>query len=205
MRYTGKPYPTVVGLKVVKGGLRLTFSEKLDPKSAGDAENYTGQQWNYLWCSDYGSQPYRPTPGFEEKMREYNRLRLDRRRNAAALQKLARTFVRGHDPVKITAAKVSADGKTVLPTDANILALADNDTLEVSPGDEITISYTDQINTRTPGEARVLSSKLKATYFNASVSIISYDVKSGAGGVSRAVKPVYRIDPGDRIIAVIND
>ena len=48
-------------------------------KTAGDAENYSAQQWNYLWCSEYGSREYSAaTPDFDARVREYNRLRLER-------------------------------------------------------------------------------------------------------------------------------
>jgi hypothetical protein len=114
VRYTGKPLHTVASMKVVHDGLALTFTNKLDPKTAADAENYSAEQWNYLWCSEYGSDHYSTTtPDFDAKVREYNRLRRDRRKNAAAISRLAGQFKKGHDKVTIRAAKLSADGKTV--------------------------------------------------------------------------------------------
>lgn len=100
-----------------------------------------------------------------------------------------------------------ADGQLAwLPTSRPAVSLADDDVLQVSPGDEITVSYADEVNTRTPGQARMISAKLKATYFNATVSAITYDVRTGTKGqVSRAVRPLYRIDPGDRVVVSITD
>jgi hypothetical protein len=114
VRYTGKPLNSVVGLKVVKGGVQLTFSDPLDPKSASDAENFRAEEWNYLWCSEYGSAEYKTgDPKFFEKVKEYNKLREDAGKNRAAISALARTFVKGKDRVTIKSAKLSADGKTV--------------------------------------------------------------------------------------------
>lgn len=99
----------------------------------------------------------------------------------------------------------SPEGKVYLPTAADVVTLADDEVLQVSPGDEVVVSYVDQINTRSPGEARLLSSKLKATYFNGGVGAIAYEVSSGKDGVKRTAKALYRVDPGDRIVASITD
>ncbi len=58
VRYTGKPYHTVRDIRVDTDGIHLTFSQALDPESAGDVENYTALQWNYRRSSDYGSRDY---------------------------------------------------------------------------------------------------------------------------------------------------
>ncbi len=121
VRYTGKPFHTVHSMKVVKGGLELAFTEKLDPRTAGDVENYTAQQWNYLWCSEYGSADYSTTtPGFDAKVREYNRLRAEKKRNQAAIQAVFKELKRGKDRVEVRSAKLSADGKTVTLAIPNI-------------------------------------------------------------------------------------
>jgi len=110
------------------------------------------------------------------------------------------------DYVAVSSLVVKGENDAVLlPSAVDIATIGDDDVLHVSPGDEITISYADAINTRTPGEARIMSGKLRATYFNASIAAIAYDVKSGAGGVSRTAKQLWRIDPGDRIVAQITD
>jgi hypothetical protein len=114
VRYTGKPLNSVVGMKVIKGGLELTFSEPLDPKSAGDAENYSASWWNYLWRVEYGSRDYSAAdPDYFDKMMEYNRLREDRGANKEKIETLFKSFKPGRDKVAVKGAKLSADGKTV--------------------------------------------------------------------------------------------
>ncbi len=85
VRYTGKPVNMPVGYVVKKNGLSLTFPNALDRAAAGSKDNYSAEQWNYLWAETYGSQEYH----------------LDEPKKT------------GHDPVEITAVTLSADAKTV--------------------------------------------------------------------------------------------
>jgi hypothetical protein len=85
VRYTGKPVYSVRGLKVVRGGVELTFTQPLDRATAEDAQNISGKRWNYARTSNYGS------PEFS----------------------VADPKKRGRDNVEIPAAKLSPDGKTL--------------------------------------------------------------------------------------------
>src|SRR5690606_1681353 len=58
VRYTGKPLVTPVDLRVTPTGVDLVFSGELDPQSATDAENFSVEQWNYLWSGAYGSPDF---------------------------------------------------------------------------------------------------------------------------------------------------
>lgn len=113
VRYTGKPLNTVVGMKLLKTGIELTFSDPLDKTVAGDAKYYAGKEWNYLWCSEYGSREYSATdPNYFEKVKEYNRLRATGAKGDQ-ISALFKEFKPGKDSVKITDVKVSEDGKKV--------------------------------------------------------------------------------------------
>lgn len=85
VRYTGKPVYSVRHLKVVRGGLELTFTQNLDPASANDPQNFSGKRWNYQRSENYGSPEF----------------------SVADPQK------RGRDPLSITAARLGRDGRTV--------------------------------------------------------------------------------------------
>jgi hypothetical protein len=85
VRYTGKPVYQVSGLLVDRAGVHLTFTQPLDPKDATDVQNYSGQRWNYHRTEDYGS------PEFS----------------------VADPTKKGRDPLNITRATLSADGRTV--------------------------------------------------------------------------------------------
>jgi hypothetical protein len=83
VRWTGKPAYMPKALRVITGGIAITFTDAL-AKDATDLDNYAIEQWNYRWTGDYGSPDLKLSDGKE-----------------------------GHDTVTPTAAKLSADGKTV--------------------------------------------------------------------------------------------
>ena len=85
VRYTGKPVYSVEQIHYTPTGLRMTFTQALDPKEASDLQNYSVRRWNYKRSSDYGSATY-SVKNPEKK---------------------------GRDTVEVTGAKLLDDGKTV--------------------------------------------------------------------------------------------
>jgi mono/diheme cytochrome c family protein len=85
VRYVGGPSYAPKGLRVTDRGIHIDFQEPLDPESAADADNYSIEQYNYRWTSNYGSKDYRPS-------------------NPDEL---------GHDVVDITGVALSSDRKSV--------------------------------------------------------------------------------------------
>jgi hypothetical protein len=85
VRYTGQPVHMPIGWRASKDALVIEFAAPLDSVTAGDAQNYAAEQWNYLWHSTYGSPDISP----------------------------ADPKKRGRDRVDIQKATLSADRKTV--------------------------------------------------------------------------------------------
>lgn len=85
VRFTGKPMHLPVGLRVEKEGIAVIFAEPLERGSATDPQNFAIEQWNYRWWSTYGSPDL----------------------------SLARPGAQGRDPLEVTSAQLSEDGKTV--------------------------------------------------------------------------------------------
>ena len=85
VRYTGAPLTVQSSLRVTNKGLHIGFTNPVDPKSAGDAENYSVEQYNYRWTEAYGSPDYKPSD--PEK--------------------------KGRDPVEIKSVKVASDNRSV--------------------------------------------------------------------------------------------
>ena len=85
VRYTGKPLTVPVGLSVHADGVRLTFAEELDRKTAEDAAKYRVEVCNYRWSGDYGSKHWSAANPDKE----------------------------GHDPVAVESVALSADRKSV--------------------------------------------------------------------------------------------
>jgi hypothetical protein len=85
VRYTGEPLGVPVKMEVVPDGVKLTFSQPLDRKTVEDPDHYRAAWWGYRWSGEYGSKRYKVSDPKQE----------------------------GQDDVPITAAKLSADGRTV--------------------------------------------------------------------------------------------
>jgi hypothetical protein len=86
VRYTGKPVYSVSGLRVVKGGVELSFTQPLATDSAADVQNFSGKRWNYERAEHYGSHEF----------------------------SVANPKKQGRDPLNITGTKLSKDGKTLM-------------------------------------------------------------------------------------------
>lgn len=85
VRLTGRPAALPVAWRVVRDGLELAFSEPLDPATAADAGSFSLKQWNYRYAAQYGSEDWSVADPEKE----------------------------GRDDVPVTAASLSADGRTV--------------------------------------------------------------------------------------------
>ena len=58
VRYTGKPLNLPVKMGVFKGGMQLTFSDRLDEQTVIDIANYTINTWELKRSRRYGSKRY---------------------------------------------------------------------------------------------------------------------------------------------------
>ncbi len=56
VRSTGKPADLPVGLKATAGGVAVTFTDPLDPASAGQSANYEVRVWGLTRSRNYGSK-----------------------------------------------------------------------------------------------------------------------------------------------------
>ncbi len=92
VRYTGKPVYSVRGVKVVPGGVELSFTQPLDKASAEDLQNWSGKRWNYVRSENYGS----PEIGVTDPGKK------------------------GREGINITGARLGNDGKTVTLTIENL-------------------------------------------------------------------------------------
>lgn len=84
VRYTGQPLRSPIDLRATKSGVVITFSEPLDKELAADVESYGVARWNYTRTAGYGSPDKKVSDG-----------------------------TAGQDPMTVTAARVSKDGRTV--------------------------------------------------------------------------------------------
>jgi putative heme-binding domain-containing protein len=87
VRYTGKPLWLPLGLKAKHQGIEITFSDKLERKSAEDVRNYIVKTWSLKRTAEYGS------PHFDERPVQVTvaRLAADKRRVFLEMPGLALT------------------------------------------------------------------------------------------------------------------
>ncbi len=85
VRYTGRPAATLLGMRVLKEGLELTFTDPVDVAEAGNADSWSALRWNYLYSEKYGSDDYW----------------------------VSNPKKKGREPIEVTSAKASGDGRTV--------------------------------------------------------------------------------------------
>ncbi len=114
---------------------------------------------------------------------------------------------RGIAHAKVEAGKAADDTERLyIPTDSDVLELANNNTLEIAGGDVVSAGYTDEFTQNENSNSVLLSEKLFATYFNATVGAINYDfIRLDNGQVQNIEKTVVRVDPGERFVVSITD
>ncbi|MFZ9936936.1 MAG: tetratricopeptide repeat protein [Luteolibacter sp.] len=101
---------------------------------------------------------------------------------------------------------VSGGGATHIPTTRDVLELAGNNTLELAPGDSITVSYLDEVGADGKNRNRLLTRELTATYADGRITPITYAFHRGSdGSVGKQRHELLRIEPGDRIVAEVTD
>ena len=111
----------------------------------------------------------------------------------------------GGDAPALASLQVTAAGKTVLPAPGiDYRKLVADDVLELSPGDEVRVSYVDEANKS--GQAQTLRARLKATFADGIVAFQeARTVTDREGNLAEELYDRYRFRVGDRITARIED
>jgi hypothetical protein len=90
-------------LQAVKGGLTVGFSDPLDKELATDVQNYSLEQWNYVWSASYGSP--------EISVKAGNTVQPGDKGGTEWTKD--QIMIKQHDALVIKSATLSADGRTV--------------------------------------------------------------------------------------------
>lgn len=98
----------------------------------------------------------------------------------------------------------SPEGHVLVPPTEDVVRLKENQTLEIVPGDRITVTYEDE--RFVSKEKRVQEAFLTATYHNATLSacLVESIVDSGGSRVPRYI-PLRRFRPGDAVSIFLHD
>lgn len=110
------------------------------------------------------------------------------------------------EAVAVSNVEISGEGERHIPPAENVLELAENEILELAPGDTVTVSYLDEITAGGEQRNRQLTASLTATYYNGGITPVTNGFTRNADGtVGGSRVELLRIAPGERIVAEVVD
>ncbi len=110
------------------------------------------------------------------------------------------------EAVAVSNVEISGEGDRHIPPAENVLELAENDILELAPGDTVNVTYLDEITAGGEQRNRQLTASLTATYYNGEITPVTNEFTRNAdGSLSGSRIELLRIDPGERIVAEVVD
>jgi TolA-binding protein len=110
------------------------------------------------------------------------------------------------EAIAISNVEVLGGGNQHIPPKEDVLELARNETLELAPGDTVTVSYLDELTAGAEQRNRLLTQSLTATYYNGQITPIRFDFQRADNGILQGKrKELLRIEPGERIVAEVVD
>lgn len=110
------------------------------------------------------------------------------------------------EAVAVNHLEIGDAAQTWLPSEADLLALTKNETLEIAPGDSVTGLYVDEIADEGRLRNQPHTHTLTATYYNGEIRPVAFDfTRSSDGTISQTQKDLLRIDPGERITIQVTD
>ncbi len=122
---------------------------------------------------------------------------------AARLFRLVMPDYTGEAPAISKLRLADADGKAILPTKEDFQNLRRNAQLEILPGDQIAITYRDEVSLA--GKARTLEGRMAATFSNAAISAAFAQYSEDSAAKEASYVSMKRFDVGDTIKVFIHD
>lgn len=99
-----------------------------------------------------------------------------------------------------------AAGKTIVPGKADFASATKDDTLQIAPGDQITVSYRDARRLRDDGQ--VLTQQLNSSYYNGTVTLAEEVIRPDPNNPDHkwtTYLEAKRCRPGDQLMIVLTD
>ena len=100
---------------------------------------------------------------------------------------------------------MDADGKMILPVKSDFSDAQRNDTLEVAPGDRISVRYTDEATSS--GDKKILEKTMGSSFNDADVGFFFEEITPAyhGGEPTTVYREAYRFVPGDTLIVAVKD
>lgn len=96
----------------------------------------------------------------------------------------------------------TVEGTRVIPGERDFTESLGNDTLEVAPGDIITVTYQDTVTSS--GKSRALERRLNTMFSDGSIKFLFEETIETAGGdLKREFSDAYRVAPGDAVVVMV--
>ncbi|MBQ6923448.1 MAG: tetratricopeptide repeat protein [Kiritimatiellae bacterium] len=95
------------------------------------------------------------------------------------------------------------DGKLIIPVETDYSDALQNDTLEVAPGDHITVTYTDERTSS--GEKRIREKSMGSSFNDAGVNFFFEKIEQTRNGNQLNLYNAYRFVPGDMLLLSVID
>ena len=121
------------------------------------------------------------------------------------LRSLRWEFLKRTTPdVTVSAMEITdSKGGTVIPCATDFTDAQKNDTLEVAPGDKISVAYTDEITSL--GEKRVIEKSINSSFNNAHVGFFYEEVVKSGNWAGLHLREAFRFHAGDKLLVGVYD
>jgi len=108
------------------------------------------------------------------------------------------------DSIQVSEIRIEEEGgKPILPSGTDYTDALANDTLEIAPGDRISVTYEDRVTSE--GQRKQLTRQLTSQFTNGSLSFF-FEVLTDTGkGMRSTLSDAFRFRPGDEFMVVVQD
>lgn len=215
----GKPFFSGFGPTLANHVISRRVSRGCHTIEVFSVQQLATDAWELSWCPSGGDASPVPAAWFDAKEHpEIDEFLADKAsisrtedgflvtfRNPTRLRSFTFDFLE-HIAPGVALDKISAcdwDGKAILPVGTDFSDAQRNSTLEVAPGDTISVSYVDKVTTS--GKQKIATRTIRSSFNDANLSFYFEHVAVGQHGVRRFYNSAYRFVPGDTILVGVTD
>ncbi|GEM_PF-3277010 len=108
------------------------------------------------------------------------------------------------DSIRVSEIRIEEEnGKPILPSGTDYTDALKNDTLEIAPGDRISVTYEDRVTSE--GQRKQLTRQLTSQFTNGNLSFFFEVLTPSDKGMRQSLYDAFRFRPGDEFMVVVQD